>query len=151
MKHGNKKAKFGKGQDANEMLMRKMAYNFFMNGKIVTTETKAKALKSFIEKLTEKVKQRTQSNELYLRRYVTNDDVVDYLYNTVSPTVQERNGGYVRISRLYQRITDGTMMTRMSWTSEVPLITKESKKAKVQPEVPQEEPKAKKAAKKAAK
>ena len=54
MKHQISKVKFRGGKDANKMLIKKLLYNFFSHGSIVTTAAKAKALKMFVEKLVEK-------------------------------------------------------------------------------------------------
>lgn len=126
MRHGYKKIKFGYGKDANDMLMRKLAYNFFTNGKIVTTDTKAKVLKSYVEKLVEKLKEKNEANKNSLLRSLGSQALIDTLYETVTDKVKGIQGGYVRVQRLAIRLSDGAPTARLSWT--FPMV-KEEKKA----------------------
>ena len=70
MRHRVKKIKFSKGKDANEMLLKKLLSNFLIQGKITTTQKKAKAVKSGIDRIVSKSKNKTQSNKNYLLSFL---------------------------------------------------------------------------------
>ncbi len=115
MKHQVSKVKFRGGKDANKMLVKKLLYNFFSHGSIVTTAAKAKVLKTFVERLVEKTKTDTTANKNYMLRYITSKDLLKHLYTNVGPVVKDIQGGYVRIEKLHQRMSDGSPMARISW------------------------------------
>lgn len=119
MRHGVKKIKFRSGQDANEMLMRKLLYGFFTHGKITTTLSKGKALKPLVEHLAHKMRERTESNKNYLLRYFPSEKQVEGYFRDLGETMNKRTGGYVRLIRLYARDSDNAMMARLEWTDTV--------------------------------
>lgn len=115
MRHRVKKIKFRDGYDANRALVRKLAVNFFLKGKLTTTLVKAKAMKPVIEKLIEKMKVKTESNLNYLRQKLNNNEVIAIAYKDISPVIGKINGGYIRIIKLGRRESDGSEMGRIEW------------------------------------
>ncbi|VVA43875.1 50S ribosomal protein L17 [Candidatus Roizmanbacteria bacterium] len=115
MRHGVKKIKFSNGIDANRALVRKLAVNFFLKGKLSTTLSKAKAIKPVIERLVEKMKVKTESNLNYLKQKLDNKEVIEMAYRDIGPTVAKINGGYVRVIKLGQRESDGAETARIEW------------------------------------
>lgn len=115
MRHRVKKIKFSKGVDANRALVRKLAVNFFLKGKLSTTLSKAKAIKPVIERLVEKMKVKTESNLNYLKQKLNNKEVIEMAYRDIGPTVIKINGGYVRVIKLGQRESDGAETARIEW------------------------------------
>ena len=141
MKHQVSKVKFRAGKDANKMLIKKLVYNFFSHGSLVTTAAKAKTLKMFVERLVEKTKEETTANKNYMLRYINSKDLLKHLYANVGPVVKDVRGGYVRIEKLHQRMSDGSPMARVSWAypivngsaTETAAPVKKTEKAKVTP------------------
>lgn len=119
MKHSIKKIKIRGGKDANKMLVRKLAMNFLISSKIVTTEKKARVLKSFMDKIITKAKYRTEANKNVLLQYFPKNNVVEELFTQVSATFADRSGGYVRVIKLNQRANDGAMMTQVEWVEPI--------------------------------
>ena len=115
MRHRIKKIKFGDGYDANRALVRKLAVNFFLKGKLMTTLTKAKAMKPVIEKLIEKMKVKTEANLNYLRQKLDSSEVIEIAYNDIGPAIEKINGGYIRIIKLGRRESDGAETARIEW------------------------------------
>lgn len=132
MKHRIQKTKFGGGKDANDMLLRKMAYNFFSNGSLKTTQTKAKVVKQHIEKLVEKLKIKNEANQNVLKRLLDSEELVKSLYEQIPSALGDIKGGYVRIEKLQVRISDGAPMARLLWSRPV-VIQKEVKEVKEVP------------------
>ena len=97
MRHRVKKIKFSNGVDANRALVRKLAVNFFLKGKLSTTLSRAKAMKPVIEKLIEKMKVKTESNLNYLKQKLDDKEVLKIAYRDISPVILKINGGYIRI------------------------------------------------------
>lgn len=115
MRHKVKKIKFNFGKDANRSLMRKLAVNFLNKGYLETTFTKAKAVKSYIEKLITKMKIKNESNKNYLLKYLGNKKIVEDGFNRVGPALSKIQGGYVRIIKLGIRNSDGSLLAKIEW------------------------------------
>ncbi len=116
-----RKPKFKLGHDANRSLMKKLVYNFFNYGKITTTDTKIKQLKRLIEKIVEKTKVENEANKNILLRYFHTEKLVKKVNQQVGKVFQKRQGGYVSINKLNERISDGVQMVRMQWVEPIVL------------------------------
>jgi large subunit ribosomal protein L17 len=143
MRHGSRKVKVQLGVDANQMLMRKLAVNFFAHGVLTTTQKKAKLLKSHIERLVEKSKKKNEANKNFLLRKLANPKLVQSLFTSVGPVMADRIGGYVTLQKLYDRESDNALMVKVAWVTPVVM--------EVKPEVAHEEVAVKKEAKEAKK
>jgi large subunit ribosomal protein L17 len=115
MRHRVKKIKFSDGIDANRALVRKLAVNFFLKGKLTTTLFKAKTMKPVIERLVEKMKVKTESNVNYLKQKLDSRAVITMAFKDISPVIGKINGGYVRVIKLGKRGSDGAEMGRIEW------------------------------------
>ena len=77
------------------------------HGKIETTETRAKETRSIAEKMITLAKR----GDLHARRqvlaYVTEEAVVQNLFDNIAPKYAERNGGYTRMYKVGPRRGDG--------------------------------------------
>lgn len=131
MRHGVKSVTYPGGSDANKMLLRKLIVNFLSKGTLVTTVSKAKFMKPTVERLVEKAKNKTEANKNYLLRYVAEPKIVDYLFSEVGPAVKHVTGGYVRVSKVGYRPSDGAPTAQVTWaypvmTKKVPVKPKET-------------------------
>lgn len=110
MKHHAKIRKLGRTRNVRKALIRSLAEALIENGKIKTTEAKAKELRPFIEKLITKAK----NGDLASRRVVISrlhvESVAAKLFKDVAPKFKDRNGGYTRIIKLPTRAGDGSKM-----------------------------------------
>jgi large subunit ribosomal protein L17 len=77
-----------------------------MNGRIQTTESKAKAVKPLVDKMITLGKR----GDLHARRqaaaFLTKPEAVQKLFDEVAPRYAERNGGYTRVLKLGVRRGD---------------------------------------------
>lgn len=84
------------------------------NGKIETTVTRAKEVRSMAEKMITTAK----TNDLHSKRqvlaYVTKEDVVKKLFDDIAPKYADRNGGYTRIVKIGPRRGDAAEMAIIS-------------------------------------
>jgi len=149
MRHGVKKIRFSPGKDAKDMMRTKLVVNFIKRGKLVTTIKRARALKQEIEKLVKKAKKNTQANRNSLLNKVGSWTITETLFNEVGPALQAQSGGYVRVTKLGMRESDGAEIGRVEWA--YPVITTEKKKVKkkVSPSAKADEVKGKKPTKSA--
>lgn len=93
-----------------KQLLANQARDLFRHGRIRTTESKAKALRPYAEKLITKAKR----GDLHSRRQAMSElrdrDVVAYLFEDVAPRFADRDGGYTRILKMEPRKGDNARM-----------------------------------------
>lgn len=107
MRHHNKNKKFGRVRKQRTALMRSLARSLILKEKIKTTETKAKSLRPFIEKLISKSKNNTlAARRLMVSRLGGEKVAIAKLFDTITPKYKKRNGGYTRIIKLGARAGD---------------------------------------------
>lgn len=128
MKHRVKNIKFNRGQDANQMMVKKLLYNFLKSSALVITEKRGKALKSYLDRILSKTKEQTESNKNYLLRYFPQKHFVDVLFAQVGPSIQNINGGYTSLTKLNQRDSDGAYMVKIQWAHPISINWDGSKK-----------------------
>ncbi len=130
MRHGYKKIRFKSGKDAYQMLLRTLTINFLTHGKMETTQKRAKVLKTYIEKLVEKAKEKTEANKNSLLKALGNNKkTIDFLFTQVGPVIKDKIGGYLRVVKLQQRLSDGSLVCRLEWV--YPVVINSQKKEKV--------------------
>ncbi|MBI5152939.1 MAG: 50S ribosomal protein L17 [Parcubacteria group bacterium] len=109
MKHVNKVRKFSRKTSERKAFIKSLNHNLVMHGKMETTLTRAKAIKSTVEKLvTVAKKQNVASLRLLMRRLPKVSS--KKLFHEIAPKYKERAGGYTRIIKGKSRIADGTTM-----------------------------------------
>lgn len=85
-----------------------------MNGKIKTTEAKAKEIKPKIEKMITRAKVKNVQNVRLVRKTLA-PAVTKKLFDEVAQKYKERNGGYTRIVKLGQRRSDGSKVAHIEF------------------------------------
>ncbi|CFX05445.1 Ribosomal protein L17 [Syntrophomonas zehnderi OL-4] len=102
--------KFGLLADHRRSMLRNSVTSLLENGKITTTETRAKDIKVVADKMITLGKR----GDLHARRqadsYLMKEEVVAKLFNTVAPRYKDRSGGYTRIIKAGYRKGDGAPM-----------------------------------------
>jgi len=112
-------------------MLNNLASSLFTHKAITTTETKAKRMQPVAEKLVSLAKR----GDLHARRQtmadITDKNVVHELFTNIAPLVQDRNGGYTRITKLGFRKGDNAPMALIELVLE-PVVAKPARtKAKV--------------------
>mgnify|MGYP005911243877 CR=1 FL=1 len=101
--------KLNRPTDQRKAMLRNLVTSFLENGRIETTVTRAKEVRSMAEKMITIAK----TNDLHSKRqvfaYVTKEDVVKKLFDEIAPKYADVNGGYTRIVKIGQRKGDGAM------------------------------------------
>ncbi|MEN9613083.1 MAG: hypothetical protein RLZZ628_3897 [Bacteroidota bacterium] len=106
MRHGDKVNNLSRTKAHRDALLKNMAAALIMNKKINTTLPKAKALRSYVEKLITKSKTNTTHSRRVVFSYLQNKEAAKEIFDVIGPKVGERPGGYVRIMRTGFRLGD---------------------------------------------
>lgn len=111
MKHHNANRKFGRKASVRNALIKSLALSLIKHGRIETTEAKAKEIKPFVESLVTKAKVDTvASRRLVASRLINQQEETKKLFVEIAPKYKDRLGGYTRIMKLGQRLSDGAPM-----------------------------------------
>jgi len=110
MRHHNQNRKFGRTTGQRKALIKSLSLSLIKNGKIKTTEAKAKELRPFIEKLVTKGKNQTLSAKKLVVSRLGRKDLSKKLIDEISPKYKDRKGGYTRITKLSKRSADSSSM-----------------------------------------
>jgi len=110
--------KLGRTSDQRKALLRDLATDLIINERIQTTETRAKELRSVVEKLVTLGKR----GDLHARRqaaafvrkevadYESDKDALQKLFSDIAPRYADRQGGYTRILKVGPRRGDSAPM-----------------------------------------
>ncbi|MBQ1508605.1 MAG: 50S ribosomal protein L17 [Erysipelotrichaceae bacterium] len=108
--------KLGRTSDHRKALLRNLATEVILRGKIETTEMKAKELRSVVDNLITIAKKDDLAARRQAASYVrnvTNKDgktALSVLFEDVAPKYKDRNGGYTRVVKTGIRRGDNAPM-----------------------------------------
>ena len=102
--------RLGSSPSHQRLLLSGLASSLIRDGKIKTTEARAKAVRPVVEKLITKAKKGDLASRRLVLRQVPDRDVVHKLFAEVAPQFADRNGGYTRIVKLGPRKGDAAPM-----------------------------------------
>ncbi len=133
--------RLGGGPAHERLMLANLAAALFTHKSIKTTETKAKRLRPYAERLITFAKR----GDLHARRRVLavigDKSVVHELFTEIAPLVAEREGGYTRITKLGFRKGDNAPMAQIELVLEpVAPKAKPAKKTAAPKAAPVEEP-----------
>lgn len=109
MRHSSSIKKFGRERNQRNALMKSLARNLVLRGRMKTTEAKAKAVKPMVEKLVTKGKNPTLQNRRMLMTVLGTAAMANKLVKTAE-NYKERQGGYLRITKMGPRKGDAAAM-----------------------------------------
>ena len=101
--------KFSRKTDQRKAFLRNLAVSLVMKERIKTTESRAKALRSLVERLITKGKKGNLVSRRYVAKYLS-AAAAKKVSKEIAPRFSDRQGGYVRIIRLGRRLSDGAGM-----------------------------------------
>ncbi len=113
-----------------QALLKGLAGALIRSEAIETTETKAKAAVSLIEKLITKAKKAKLADIQHIESVITDRMLVQKLVSDIAPRFKDRKGGYLRLIKLGTRTGDNAPMVRMEFTSAAVAQTGPEKTAK---------------------
>jgi len=92
---------------------RNQVADLFRYEKVVTTETKAKRVRVFAEKIITLGKKKTMHARRQALAFVYDEKIVDKVFGEMALRYAERHGGYTRMTKLGPRVGDAAPMTRL--------------------------------------
>ena len=102
--------KLGRTTAHRKAMLRGLVTLLLENGKVETTLTRAKEVRSVAEKMITLGKKNTLASRRAALAYITKEDVVTKVFSELAPLYAERNGGYTQIFKLGPRRGDGAEM-----------------------------------------
>ncbi len=102
--------KLGSTSDSRNAMMRAMVTYLLENGKIETTVTRAKDVRSMAEKMIPLVKESDLHTKRQVYAFITKEDYAKKLVDEISPKYADRNCGDTRIIKIGARRGDAAEM-----------------------------------------
>jgi len=102
--------KLGRASDHRKAMLRAMVTYLLESGKIETTVTRAKEVRSMAEKMITLAKEPTLHAKRQVYAFVTKESVSKKLFDEIAPKYQDVNGGYCRIVKIGPRRGDAAEM-----------------------------------------
>ena len=133
MRHQRKTIKLGRKEGHRKSLLSNLAVSLIEHNRIKTTLAKAKALRPLAEKLVTIGKKNTIHARRTAKAVLRQDEAVTKLFAEIAPRAANRKGGYTRIIKLPQRLSDSAEVAFIEWVDAPVLVetaTPEPKPAK---------------------
>jgi len=132
MRHRVSGFKLNRDKDARKALLANLASSVLEKGSITTTQTKAKFVKPYVERLITDAKKNRLAQNRKLASRITNS-AFKRLTAEIAPGFKERAGGYTRIIKVHRRQGDGSFLSKLEilqWEKLKASIKAEKKPAK---------------------
>ena len=108
--------RLGRTSDQRKALLRDLVTDLIINGRIETTEMKAKELRKLADKMVTLGKKNTLASRRQAAQVIRfeqadeKQNALQKLFNDIAPKYADRNGGYTRIYKLGKRQGDAAEM-----------------------------------------
>lgn len=113
-----KGARLGGSAAHQRLILSNLATQLFEHDAIRTTETKAKLLRPYAEKLITKARRGTLADRREAAKVIRDKDVLHKLFAEIGPRAANRDGGYTRIVKLENRKGDNAPMAMIALVTE---------------------------------
>ena len=110
--------KLGRATDHRLALFRNQVTDLLRNERLITTEAKAREVRTFAEKMITLGKRGDLHARRRALRFVYDKNVVNKLFSDLAPRFQDRKGGYTRMIKLVPRQGDGSRMAQLQLVDE---------------------------------
>lgn len=116
MRHRCNVPQLGKPADQRKALLRALTTELIRNGRIKTTKTRARAVRSEAERMITLAKDGSLAARRQAMGYLYDKQLVHALFEQASSRYGDRNGGYTRILRTVPRRGDNAEMSIIELT-----------------------------------
>ncbi len=113
MRHLSGYRKLGRESSHRKAMLRNLATSFITEGAITTTVPKAKELKPIVEKLITLTHKSDLNAKKKAAQILFTKEARVHLFSSLGERFKERAGGYTRIIRLGNRLSDSAPMCRL--------------------------------------
>ena len=119
MRHNKIGRKLSRKTAHRKALMSNLACALITHKKIKTTDAKAKELRMFIEPLITSAKKDDIHSRRQVLRKIRHKNIVKELFENIAPAVEDRNGGYTRITKLGFRDNDCAPLSIIEFVDQI--------------------------------
>ena len=113
--------KLGRTNKHRRSMLATLTKQVIVNESITTTETRAKEIRKFVDKMITYGKKGDLVSRRKALAFLHNDKkVVDKIFNELAPRYANRNGGYTQILKLDERRGDGALIVVLRLMEETP-------------------------------
>ena len=106
--------KLGRNNKVRRSILASLTKDVIMHESIVTTESRAKEVRKFVDKMITYGKDGSLVSRRKALAFLQNDKVaVNKVFNELAPRYANRNGGYTRLIKLNERKGDDAMQIRL--------------------------------------
>lgn len=116
MRHARRIPQLGKPADQRRALLRALTTELIRNGRITTTKTRAKAVRSEADRMITLAKDGSLSARRRALGYLYDKQLVHALFDQAESRYGDRNGGYTRVLRTVNRRGDNAEMAIIELT-----------------------------------
>ncbi len=113
MRHRNKGKILDREKAPREALLRNLATSIILHEKVKTTQARAKAVRSLVEKAITVGKKPSLASRRQLLSMFYTDHPVKKIIEVLGPRYDQRPGGYTRISKIGPRKNDAAEMVHI--------------------------------------
>jgi large subunit ribosomal protein L17 len=117
MRHHKKTRTLGRSKNQRVALMKSLTRNLIEEGTIVTTEAKAKSLRPMVERLLTKAKVGDLASIRHIASTIGSPSSASKLVKEIAPKFADRKGGYTRIIKLPNRLSDNSPMAVIAFVA----------------------------------
>lgn len=132
--------KLSRTKNQRQALFRGLISSLLEKGEILTTLSKAKAIKPEAEKLITKAIQGTLTDRRQIHQTLGNNFLVNRLTDSIAPLFRGRKGGYLRIIKAGARKGDGAEMAKVAFTEDISRRIMPEPKSQPKETLPTEKP-----------
>lgn len=118
MRHKKNTAVLDRKTGPRKALIRTLSISLIEQQRIQTTPTKARVVKSMVEKLITKGKEKNVHTIRYIESILANKKAALTVVNTLAPRFKERAGGYTTMVKVAKRKGDGAEQVILEFISD---------------------------------
>ncbi len=113
MRHRKAVKKMGRTPSHRKAMLRNLVTSLLKYEKVVTTDAKAKVLKSVADKMITLGKKGTLHTRRQASAYIMDNEVTRKVFDELSSRYGERAGGYTRVIKLGHRVGDNAPLSQV--------------------------------------
>ena len=118
MRHLKAGRRLGRNSAHRRAMFRNMVTSLIMNGRVTTTDAKAKELRRWADRVVTLGKKQTLAARRRARRIVRTDEALRRLFSEIAPRFANRPGGYTRIVKVARRRGDAAPLSIVELTEQ---------------------------------
>jgi len=120
MRHRAHRYRLGRVSEHRTAMLRNMLVSLFRHERIMTTVTRAKAIRPLADHMVTLAKRDSLHTRRQALSMMPDTEVVGRLFDTIAARFADRNGGYTRIVRAGQRPGDAAPMVYLELVDRTP-------------------------------